>query len=59
MTTNSDEAPDGREEIKQHRERGGAADIDRSKSLDADDSDSPFGSAGAEVSETQQEKRDE
>jgi hypothetical protein len=55
MTTDSSEKPAGRDESQQPRERGGAADIDRSKGLE--EPDSPFGSRGkdAEADEAKDE----
>ncbi len=46
MTTESGKASDERKERPQPKERGGAADIDRSKGMGSDESDSPSGREG-------------
>jgi len=45
MTTDSGKAPDEQEEGRKPKERGGAADIDRSKGMGTEEPDSPFGDA--------------
>lgn len=57
MTTDSTEAPTGADESQRPRPRGGAFDIDRSKSPGGEDPDSPFGSPGEEA-EADEESRD-
>jgi hypothetical protein len=49
MRKDSREAPTGRQESQQPKERGGAADVDRSKSGEAEDADSPFASPGEDA----------
>jgi hypothetical protein len=46
MTRESGKAPDERDERPQPKERGGAADIDRSKGMGSEEADSPFGGGG-------------
>lgn len=54
MTTNSGEAPNERKESQQRKERGGAADIDRSKGMGTEN-DSPFGSPEKDTAEPKKE----
>jgi hypothetical protein len=54
MTTNSGEAPNERKESQQRKERGGAADIDRSKGMGTE-GDSPFGSPEKDAAEPKKE----
>lgn len=54
MTTNSGEEPNERKESQQRKERGGAADIDRSKGFGPED-DSPFGRAEQGTAEPKKE----
>ncbi len=55
MTTDSDNAADGRRENQQPRERGGAADVDRSKGMGTEESGTPFGNSGKDTTEPKKE----
>ncbi|MDQ3802312.1 MAG: hypothetical protein M3416_00425 [Acidobacteriota bacterium] len=51
MTTESGKAPNERRESEQRKERGGAADIDRSKGLGTEEAGSPFDNPGKDAAE--------
>lgn len=55
MTTDSGKAQHERDESRQPKERGGAADVDRSKGMGAGDSDSPFGDEGENAGKPKKE----
>jgi hypothetical protein len=55
MTTDSGKAQDERDESQRPKERGGAADIDRSKGMGTEASDSPFGDGGEDAGKSKKE----
>jgi hypothetical protein len=55
MTADSGKPQDERNESRQPQERGGASDIDRSKGMGAEESDSPFGDRGEDDSKSKKE----
>lgn len=55
MTTDSGKAQHERDESQQPKERGGAADVDRSKGMGAGESDSHFGDVGEDSGKSKKE----
>lgn len=59
MTTESDEATDQGRDNLSPRNRGGAADVDRSKGFDTESDGSPFGSPKRDSTKPQDEATEE
>lgn len=55
MTTDSGKAQHERDESRQPKERGGAADVDRSKGMGDGGSASPFGDEGKDAGKSKKE----
>lgn len=51
-TTDSGEEAAGGRENQQRKERGGAADVDRSKGAGTDESGAPFGNSGEDSADS-------